>query len=309
MRRGPLHTAAGWTVVFVALACEKSGEPQSNEPTAGSKTAAASQALGAPSVPSAPVPEISLPTLPTQVCRALTVTGRIQNDRGDAVAARAELDGKSWLELADGASMSVKHAKTAREVRLNGPGRFLPCYEGSEVFLVHNGRIETTFGLGARPGAEVLIATPFGIVSYGDATLRAVVGESALEVEVRQGEAWLEGTSRDEAPEKITKGNRGARAAEEANVKTLLTRCEKAAQESEARARAVLDRKADKKTLGARAAAHLRARQSARKACGIAAAAVGQKAPLPNAGDLHRRLRSADALWRRVPGRAKPPKD
>ena len=313
MGPGRLHAAVSWAAaVVLSVGCneaEKAPLATQSAPTATTATGSTA-ARSAKSPPQSNAENLAptLPTLPTQVCRVLTVTGSVRDDADHPVLARAALGGETWLELDPGASISVKHAKTAREVRFHGPGRALPCYQGGEVFLLQRGRVETTFGLGARAGAEVLLATPFGVVSYGDATLNASVTDSSLEVLVRQGEAWLEGTAADEAPEKIEKGKKGSRVAAKGNVKALLTRCEKAAEESARRARDVLDRNADKSTLGARAAAHLRARQSARKACGIAAAALGEKPPNPNHADLQRSLQRADARWQRIPGRRAPQK-
>ena len=158
--------------------------------------------VGAPSssnVPSvasdAEPPRPPVPTV-THGCRVLAVKGHTPPPAGTP-AVGALLQGRSWVELAAGVELDVKHTETTRELRLIGPGRFLACAGGAEAIVVARGSVATTSGPGSRAGAEVELATPFGVVHYADAALRVDVTEGGVELAVTQGSAGVSATGTD----------------------------------------------------------------------------------------------------------------
>ena len=86
----------------------------------------------------------------------------------------------------------MKNTETTRELVFDGPASLLACERGEERFLLTSGDVHTTTWAGARPGAEVLLGTPFGAVRYGDAKLDVHVDEKGLLVASEVGDAWVE---------------------------------------------------------------------------------------------------------------------
>jgi hypothetical protein len=243
---------------------------------------------------------------PEKACRALRVAGQVRDESGNSVVTGTLLDRPRWLVLGEGARLVLKHAETSREVVFAGPGRVLPCPRGEEQFLLTEGRATTAVWAGARPGAEVLIASPIGVVRYGDAELDVTAAPHVLAVKSRVGDAWLEGT--DGSSRKVGAGAQGQRTAAAVDVKALLVTCEEASRASEARARDVLaPASAETKgtPLGARAAEHVRARRAARTACAIAGAALGTLEKGPERDALEATLAAAEERWRGVPSRVR----
>ena len=287
-----------WLALSVAcVACGKRDAPSNTSATSGSEAASPAPAPSAPSA-IAGVEETKAG------CRALTITGIATVD-GSPLAASAVLDGEHWVELAAGSSVALRHTQTSREFRLIGPGHALPCRDGSEQILLADGQLSTSATLGVRPGAEVLIATPEGVVRYGDAALDLEFGSKGLRVRVKQGEAWVEpeerGNPRFKNP--VRSGAEARISRSPAKPQALLDVCESAALAAEASARRVLhgEGAGGSDSLGARAAAHMRERAKARTACAIAAAAtLGERDPA-----IRQRLSAtvahADALWQSVP--------
>lgn len=251
-------------------------------------------------------PETSMPLIRSaaRTCRAIAVRGKVERvDGGAQLRSGDALDDEPWLALGEKAQLLVKHARSGRELTFRGPATIQPCHDQAEHFLVHTGEVTTTPGIGARPGAEVLISTPLGVVRYGDAQLKAVASDKRLKVSVQRGTAWVEGREPEPAPEEVTEGGSTEREEAAPDVKMVIEQCESAARNSDGKARAVLNRNAEQRTLGRRAAEHLRARQAARRACGIAAASLGGKP----GHDYAQRLEKADRLWQRVPHAADSP--
>lgn len=259
-------------------------------------------------------------------CRAIAVHGNVTTADGKPLALNASLTTAGVLTLSPGASVAVKHTETARELVISGPGRVLPCERGEERFLLTEGRAQTATWAGARPGAEVLIATPLGAIHYGDAKLEVRVDAHRLTVLSDVGDAWVL-PSLAASEEKVPAGKRFEKRGPLPDVKALVVECEKRAEDAEARARAVLVPGRGAASLGVRAAEHVRARKAARAACAIAAASVlsledapdaanaphGPDAKQPNKAhnatektELGRRVAYADARWRSVPPRVDP---
>jgi len=115
----------------------------------------------------------------------------------------AAFAGQAWINLAKGVEVALKHGETTREFRLIGPGRFMPCPDSEEEVVVASGTVTTTSGPGSRAGAEVELATPFGVVLYGDAALELAVTADKLSLSVKQGEATLNDTGHENLRENV----------------------------------------------------------------------------------------------------------
>ena len=237
-------------------------------------------------------------------CRVLVVSGVATVD-GAPLATTALLDGAHWVELGAGASVALRHSATSREFRLIGPGHALPCRDGSEQILLADGQLSTSANLGVRPGAEVLIATPEGVVHYGDAALDLEFGAKGLRVRVKQGEAWVEPEERGQPHFKnpVRNGTEARLPNTHPNPRSLVDACQKAAETARESAERVLRAQgaAGGDSLGARAAAHVRERSKARTACAIAAAAVFSETNPADRQSLSASVVHADELWQSVP--------
>ena len=255
------------------------------------------------SVPSALVPPIVMhPPATKAACRALAVSGLVT--AGELVIKESTLlDGTSWVDLAPGATLALRHTLTSRELKIVGPAHALPCRLGAEQVLLASGRVSTSANLGVRPGAEVLIATPFGTVRYGDAALEIEVGPHGLDLQVKQGEAWLEPETAAKKPFKNPLGGhrRASLASMGASPSALVDRCQAAAQHADESARRVLENAPDAGSLGDRAAAQVRDRAAARRACAMAAAAVGSVTEPAQRQQLWASLTRWEGLWQSVP--------
>lgn len=195
--RAALLVVLGGAPVFGA--CARRASPPAPAASTSTRSAQASAPTAAPQRPSAP------PTV--HGCRVLGVKGRTPPPAGTP-AVGTLLHGPEWLEVAPGVELDLKHTETTRELRLVGPGRFLACSAGAEAVVVARGSIATTSGPGSRAGAEVELATPFGVVHYADAVLRLDVKETSLELAVTQGSASVNATASEErdggvAPEPV----------------------------------------------------------------------------------------------------------
>jgi hypothetical protein len=236
-------------------------------------------------------------------CRVTQTLGRARSEAGALVARGQKLSSRSWLELDAEAVVHLRHTRSGRELSLTGPGRVLACVDGREEVIVGSGTVRTQAAAGTRPGAQVLVGTPFGTFRYADARASVAVGASELSASVDAGRLWLSppGAAADEltldhsaAFRRDTSGRIGAEAA------TRL--CERAAGEARERAASLLA--GGKSGFGDRAAAHVRARRQARSACATAtAAALGEQ----EGAELEARLGEIsryEALFRAVPGSA-----
>src|SRR6478736_1451689 len=298
-------------LVWLALsvACVGCGKREtSSQPSTASASAAPSSApspqasVARETIPAAREPQVK------PGCRALVVTGDASVD-GTAITVSSLLDGEHWVELAAGSSVSLRHTQTSREFKLIGPGHALPCRNGSEQILLADRQLSTSANLGVRPGAEVLIATPGGVVHYGDAALELEYGSKGLRVRVKQGEAWVEpeesGKPRFKNP--VHSGAEARLPSSPPKPQALVGACESAAQTADGSARRVLQGEGSggNDSLGARAAAHMRERSKARTACAIAAAAAFTEHDPAARQRLSASVAHADALWQSVP-RARP---
>ncbi len=223
-----------------------------------------------------PVPQASSSALapkPAPIgCRVLTLKGEAPG----APTPGTLLEGTAFFDLPAGAELSLRHSETTRELALAGPGRFRACPKGEEFVVVTRGKVKTSSGPGARAGAEVRLATPFGVVHFGDAELVLEVTEKESDLRVAQGTATIDGrTQADPGPTpKPVSGPKGrATFRGRSDPAALLEECEKSSAGTGTGPRPAAS--AAGGTIGQWAVDRLKARQAARYACSRALAAVG----------------------------------
>jgi hypothetical protein len=271
----------------------------------GSAPAPSVAVSAAPSVPTPSASAVDLAPAPA-TCRALRVVGAAH--LGDApLASGAELDGKEWANLAEGASLTLKHTSSGRELSVQGPALFRACLRGREQLLLARGTVQAGAGMGVRPGAEVLIATPVAVARYADADFKLVLSDKKLNVEVRAGQLELD--SATDTPLKSPLGAKDKLGVPlgKPDPVALMARCQVAAEEAVETGRKVGDRAASE-SLGERAAAHVKARRAARSKCTIAAASIGLVADPTQSAGLWADAARWEGLWASIPRsvRAKP---
>lgn len=240
----------------------------------------------------------------TEYCRALKVTGKVLKDGGTLLERGDEVDGKHWLTLEQGASVVIRHAHSSREYALSGPGRARPCHRGEEEVLLAEGEFKATSGGGARPGAFVTLATPWGTLRYGnaDASIRAT--SQAAEVSVSTGTVWVDAAQGAKLIGEAKLTGPKAKATLQATSKysrdALVNACEADAKTAEDKAESLLKGRGQP-GFGAEAAEHMRLRAAARRSCQVAQATLGLAVEPAEAAALEKRLDSANRRWQRVP--------
>jgi hypothetical protein len=299
--RAPLARTALVAAAVILAACNGKGSP----PTAAPDAAPSSARPVASARPPASGRVVPLAT----GCRAIAVTGKAEVS-GKAVTQGAPIDGSQFIDFSEGSKLTAKHARSGRELTLEGPGRAIVCRGGDEQVLLASGKLKSAVGTGARPGAEVLVATPFGIVRYGEAALEVRALPKKVEVAVTNGETWVEpaaGATRKGADHLAgPKGKASLHAGPNSTAEKLVLACAEAARLSAESARAVLAPTPggpDAGTLGERAAVQLRARRTARAACAVAGSAVGLLDDPAERERLRVQVDSSDRLWQAVPRR------
>jgi hypothetical protein len=285
--------------VAALTACDRESPAGAPAPSApGSSGPAATSTRSAPAAPHEVPPQAA--------CRAIRVDGTVRVRGGSALTTGAALDGRSWVELDERARLGLRHSRTGRELVVEGPSLILPCRGGEEEFLLAEGFVTTSRGQGARPGAEVLIATPFASMAYGDAKLEVRASGRQVVIASKGGEARIE-----PARGATLRGERQLRARAQAtvsalpDVSALIAACEREAERAEGLARAVLAAADGGETLGERAARHVEARQKARSACAVAATAAATR-PESERAEAGVRTIAADRRWKAVPGSPSP---
>jgi len=309
-------TPRAWSVAFAVVAlmpaCKRSESKTDAHAPASSSTASARPETAVAPSPTA-VAHVHDDTgmhvlAPAKNCRAIDVKGRVADESDQPIATSASLDRAVWLDMGPKAILAVKDTETGRELVFTGPGRVRPCVGGEERFYMARGEVRTTAAAGARPGAEVLVATPHGVVRYGDARLDIKASPGEISIRADMGDAWFEVPSADGSgitEEKIATGKRLLRKGLTVDVKALVSTCEATAKVAEERARIVLKPGPTERAtpLGERTAEHMRARRTARFACALAGAALGT---VENVGDrdaFDQTLGRAEARLRGVPNK------
>jgi hypothetical protein len=300
---GSARLAALCVLTWLSLGCGK-GVSQQRAPGSSATPEPSGAASSAPALVasdgSAALPALRAPLPPPPICRALRVVGDAKV--GDAaLVSGAELDGSEWVALAAGASVALKHALSGRELLVKGPALFRACRRGREQLLLAKGSVVTAAGMGSRPGAEVLIATPVAGIRYGDAELTLLLDAQKLSIRVRTGQVEVDpGASTQPVKSPISSQRELRIPLGKPDPARLMARCKEAAEAAEASARRVVDKSA-LEPLGERAKAHVQARKAARAACTIAAAATGLVAdPVARAGLWAEAVRW-EGLWESIP--------
>jgi hypothetical protein len=233
--------------------------------------------------------------------------------QGDLLPEEARLD------LAPDAELSLQATTSTREIAVRGPAALVACPGGEEEVRVSFGRISGYPGMGVRPGADVWIATPLGVVRFADAQIEIeVAGPSAerLSVKIGGGKATfmaakgvrLQGSPDAGTLDEILIPGGGTFSADRPStplpklLRDLVGACRTEAEAAREAGVRVLESGAsgDPGQLGQRAFDHVRTRQRARAACEVARAAGGLK---PGALDspMLAQLAGADEKWKSSP--------
>jgi len=265
--------ALGLLVVLAlggAFGCRRQEQP------APARESAAPSARPAPSASPPAHPSSAPPPVAVHGCRVLGVKGKAAPAGTPGVGTL--LRGKEWLDVADGVELELKHTETTRELSVLGPGRFLVCPDGAEAVSVARGTVRATAGPGSRAGAEVELATPLGVVHYGDAALVLVVKEREITLDVTQGAAAVDATANEDTPKipaptpvRAPKGHLSLRG--EVTAEALVRRC--LTRDTETRLKTLGSVPSAGPERGAWAVQLFEARKSARLVCARARAAVG----------------------------------
>jgi hypothetical protein len=245
----------------------------------------------------------------------MELRGDVKTETGKSVPKGSLVDENVWLDLADASHLFVKHTTSGRELNFQGPGRVMLCRHGQEQALIASGSVKSSAGVGVRPGAEVLLATPFGTLRYADAALEMQVTKDSASVSVQSGEANLDappkpGSSKESISLVRGPTGKGRLVPYERSPEAQIALCQKAAERAEQSGRDVMtpEPTADAGTLGERAASHVKARRTARGACASAAAATGLVADLPKRQALFTQVLRWEGLWRALPRDLSPKK-
>ena len=285
----------GLTCLSTALgACDEDrGATPSASASAGQAAASAS---ASPSVRPKPVKQRPPP------CRVVRFEGKGKQGHVPLLKG-APLNGVTPLRLEAKAKAVVQHTDSTREYTLEGPSLTLPCFLGEEIVLVAQGRLRTSPQAGTRPGAAVILATPHGQLTYADAELELQVAAPATQAKLIRGHATAATATAEAdagAPTKLdSKTPWSAKAT--GDVTALLARCEAATQKTVAVAKKLETAKGSE--LGKLAAAHVRARRSARGVCSLAAAAALAATPEgKRPGAPFRKAVELNRAWRQPKG-------
>lgn len=295
---------ARWLPLLLCCACGRGSVPD-GKASGSASSGPASSAPGAPSSALSARPAPPAPP-PVSVCRAIQVQG-VAKVGESSLSSGEVLDGESWVSLEQGATVALKHSATGRELSISGPALFRACRRGREQLLLARGSVRAVSGMGSRPGAEVLIATPVAGVHYGDAEYTLTLDAKKLALAVRAGQVEVE-----PQPAKTDQAAKTTLLAKDQlslplgkpDPKALMASCQAAAEAAEASARRVGDREAPE-PLGERARVHVKARKSARNACTVAAAATGLVADPGERAGLWAEAVRWEGLWESVPRRGR----
>lgn len=219
-------------------------------------------------------------------------------ERGSAI------EGTRWLSLEPNSEVVVRHASSAREYSVAGPALVLPCREGMEEIVLTRGELRASQGGGARAGAFVTVATPWGTVRYGHAALVVRVTSRQAEVSVNGGSAWLEAGegARLVGGTKLTgpKAKGHLLRSPSFSIEKAIAHCEASAALAEQKAKVLLGQPR-LPGFGKQAAEHVKLRRRARQACRIAESAL-QLADKPDvAKPLGQRLSDSNQRWQDLP--------
>ncbi|MEO6574925.1 MAG: hypothetical protein ABIP89_13860, partial [Polyangiaceae bacterium] len=274
-------------------------------------------------VPSHPLfdatkPRVKLP------CRAIGVEGTVRifpslgaSDAGTPLALMDTLPLGSFVDLADGAKVTVKSPVTSRETAFKGPGRGMFCIDNEEKTWLIEGTFESSMGAGESPGSEEWVFSPYAVVRYASSNLSMKATRRRLEVNVttgtasvfegpfatpsadagapplgaRPGETWLRADAgfsavvvpKDEKPDDRRAADMTAACATQATLTHKIALA-----------------LADPKLALAAANAHVYARRDARALCGMATLWVTTLPASPKRADLVEKVTKANEDWQKI---------
>jgi hypothetical protein len=304
---------------FTACSTRRKDPPKQEVPPL-----AASASPGAPAHPNETPPIAASNLVPAtgRACRAKSLKGgatiRTSPDDAPRPLAQGELlPEEARLELASDGELSLQATISTREIAVHGPATLVACPDGEEALRVSFGRVSGYPGMGVRPGSDVWIATPLGVVRFNDAQIDIeVAGPLAerLEVKISGGKATFMPALGVRSPGSSDAGVLGEVAMPVGGtfladrpstalprlVRDLLSACRTEAEAAREAGVRVLESGAapDPGQLGQRAFVHVRARQRARAACEVARAAGALKPGVLDSQMLAQ-LASADEKWKR----------
>ena len=233
--------------------------------------------------------------IPARGCESFAQRGevriRVAGGEGSAPMARGDvIPNGAVVEVADGAELTLRTAMY-REITLVGPATAAACRDGEDGILLLQGKMSAAPGTGVRPGVDVWVATPLGVVRYTDARIEveasadgsrvaanAISGQAdflpAPGTHVEVGSQDAHGKPLVEVPVRVGSSFVATRTAGPLPrfFSDLVRACE---AESAATAEALRRlSEADAGELGERASRHVQARRRARAACETARAAL-----------------------------------
>jgi hypothetical protein len=270
-----------------------------------------------------PIAASNLVASSRRACRAKSLKGNatlVAPDESPRPLAQGELFPEgARVELAPEADLSLQATVSTREIAVHGPAALVACPDGDEALRLSFGRVSGYPGMGARPGSDVWIATPLGVVRFTDAQIDLeVAGTPAerLEVKVSSGKASfmpalgarVPGFADSGVLEELAIPAGGTFSVDRPSsplskvLRDLVAACGTEAEGAREAAARVLESGAgaDPGQLGQKAFAHVHARQRARAACEVARAAGGSKPGVLDSRQLAQ-LAAADEKWKRVP--------
>jgi hypothetical protein len=322
------------TIVFFAASCGAMGcSTRRKDPAPGDMIAREASAPVA-SAPHLEPDDAGVPPLAAsdfvpatrRACRAKSLKGGARLTAGTGESPRPLAQGDlvpeaARIELDPDAELTLQATSSTREIAVHGPAMLEACPAGEEEIRLSVGRVSGFPGRGVRPGTDVWIATPLGVVRFNDAEIEVTVsGRRAdhLEVTLTGGKAiWMpaHGVVTPDAPDAASfeevaipgSGHFSANRAASTGPKLLpdlVGACRQSADAAKQAAAEVLaTANGDAAELGQRAFLHVRARQRARAACSVARAALTLK---PGALDS-KMLASLDAADQEWKGSEAPP--
>lgn len=230
-------------------------------------------------------------------CRVLTVQGKAE--RGVSALVQGDVTSDDWLSLAPEARVQLKHVRTGREFTIHGPARLIACRRGEESLEIARGRAHATSGAGARPGAQVLLATPDVALLYGDAELEVVAEPAGTRVHVIAGEMWRLSSGDPPTLLEVEPKRGPVRLPKSPPPNESVARCQRLSQRSSELAREVLGSPSPRSEAWAELVQqHVLWRRNARLTCAQARAAAGALTHEPERRQLEARLNEIERLWR-----------
>jgi hypothetical protein len=97
--------------------------------------------------------------------------GGVRLAEGRALTRGDLLPAGGVIESEMDADLTVQWTVSTREITFAGAVRAEACPSGDEIVRLARGRVTAMPGAGVRPGAEVWVATPLGVVRFNDARL------------------------------------------------------------------------------------------------------------------------------------------